>query len=492
MTTPLAPAQRTAPPRADRLRPRRALPLLGLVALAYGLAQLLAVVPWLGLGWDESVYISQVDPHRPAAYFSAPRSRGIGHLTAPVAWFTSWPPAVHLWLAVLAAAALYGAFAVWRPLLGTRRCALAAALFATLWTALLYGPQAMPNLWVALCAVAATGCLLRAAGPATSHRGWLLPVLAGTVAGATLLRLPDGCWLALPLGVACLAHRPLRRAAPLAAVVGGLVVGAVPWVVEAYTRWGGVGARLRVSSAVQGDMTLRWAGGDAWRAVNGPLLCRPCAEGPVLPWHTWWWLALPVLVAVVCVAARRGRRVVTWLPVACALSLSAPYLLALGYSAPRFLLPAYALLALPLAAGLGDTLARHRGRWAAGLAAAVLALYATSQVTAFAVNLQAARETTDRYTHVAEALRAAGVRPPCLVTGAQAPPIGYRTGCVSGNVAGNNRNLSRAALTARADLVPTAAVTGRGKRPPGYARTWRPLPLPGTGLVAYLGPRVRD
>jgi hypothetical protein len=54
------------------------------VALAFTLAQLLFVAPGLHLAWDESVYVSQVVPHVPSAYFSAPRARGVPVLIAPL------------------------------------------------------------------------------------------------------------------------------------------------------------------------------------------------------------------------------------------------------------------------------------------------------------------------------------------------------------------------------------------------------------------------
>jgi len=50
--------------------------LTALVATAFTVAQLLLVRPGMGLGWDESVYVSQISPHAPAAFFSAPRARG--------------------------------------------------------------------------------------------------------------------------------------------------------------------------------------------------------------------------------------------------------------------------------------------------------------------------------------------------------------------------------------------------------------------------------
>ncbi|NEA42830.1 hypothetical protein G3I42_26900, partial [Streptomyces sp. SID11385] len=284
-------------------------------------------------------------------------------------------------------------------------------------------------------------------------------------------------------------HRPLRRAAPLAAVAGGVVAGAVPWVVEAYGRWGGIGERLRVSSDVQGEMGLRWAGGDAWLSVNGPLLCRPCDITPYQPWLTWWWLLLPVLALVCAVRGRNGagRRITVWLPLACALALSVPYLLTLGYSAPRFFLPAYALLAPPLATTALDA-ARGRRPYLVALCA-VLALYGVSQTTGFWRNLMGARHTTHRYETVAAHLHRAGIRPPCLITGAQTPPISYAAGCASGNLAGNNKNLTHATLRTRTTRIPVAAITAANANPPSYARTWRPLPLPGTGLRAWIAGR---
>ncbi|MFD8810865.1 hypothetical protein ACFV23_05080 [Streptomyces sp. NPDC059627] len=84
--------------RAVRSRRVRGEPWLGVVAVAFTLAQLVLVRPGPGLGWDETVYVSQVSGHVPAAYFSAPRSRGISFLVAPVA---SWSDStVHYWVAI--------------------------------------------------------------------------------------------------------------------------------------------------------------------------------------------------------------------------------------------------------------------------------------------------------------------------------------------------------------------------------------------------------
>ena len=47
------------------------------VAAAFTLSQLLFVSMNMGLSWDESVYVSQVSSHVPAAYFDPARARGV-------------------------------------------------------------------------------------------------------------------------------------------------------------------------------------------------------------------------------------------------------------------------------------------------------------------------------------------------------------------------------------------------------------------------------
>ncbi|GDY40607.1 hypothetical protein SANT12839_014890 [Streptomyces antimycoticus] len=117
-----APAAAVLPPRPQPPQPRRyrrPAPWLGLVAIGYAVVQLAMVIPHTGhaLGWDESVYVSQVDPRTPPAYFSAPRSRGVSLLVAPVVAATDSIPALRILLMLVSAGALYGAFRVWTRLL---------------------------------------------------------------------------------------------------------------------------------------------------------------------------------------------------------------------------------------------------------------------------------------------------------------------------------------------------------------------------------------
>ncbi|MER7394622.1 hypothetical protein ABT381_03770 [Streptomyces sp. NPDC000151] len=485
-------AVRPPPHSPAERRPPRTVPWLVLVAVGYAALQLALAVPHLGLGWDETVYVSQVDPRNPAAWFSAPRSRGISLLAAPLLAVSGSTLALRVFLALLSAAALYAAFAVWRPLLGAHRTALAALLFGSLWITVLYGPQAMPNLWVALATVAAVGWFLRATSPVASRRCTLVG-LAAAVAAATLFRMPDGAWLALSLLVAwAVVPGWRRRPAPALALVAGAALGSAEWVVEAYARWGGIGARLHVSSATEGGMGAHWAGGYALRSLNGPLLCRPCHPGP--PPHpalTLWWLALPPLAAIACaVALRTPRPSTTLLPVACAAAVSVQYLLLIDYSAPRFLLPTYALLSLPIAALAARTIgAIHHAPARVLVAALLTALFAAHLAGQYAVlrhNADDARITAARYGTAADRLHALGLRPPCLITGKHALPVAYYAGCASAETVGNNRSTTTHALLRRATHEPTAALRPTGHAPPHYAHGWTAHRLRGTGWTAYL------
>ncbi|MGO4427606.1 hypothetical protein AB4Z54_55085, partial [Streptomyces sp. MCAF7] len=201
-----------------------------------------------------------------------------------------------------------------------------------------------------------------------------------------------------------------------------------------------------------GGMVPQLNVGTALRSLNGPLLCRPCQVPLRHPELTLWWLALPLLAAAALAVAIRDHRAVrdhragrgralsaTVLPVVCAASMAVPYLLLIDYSAPRFLLPAYALLALPLAALAARAVrtARSPVPVAAALGL-VLALQLGSQCAVLADTTHQAAATAERYQRAAAGLRALGLRPPCLVAGPRALPIGYAAGCASAEVSGNN------------------------------------------------------
>ncbi|MEV0598824.1 hypothetical protein AB0I82_05900 [Streptomyces sp. NPDC050315] len=456
---------------------------VAVVAAAFVLVQLLLVVPGSGLGWDETVYVSQVNPHVPTAFFSAPRARGVTLLVAPVAW-TDSTTVLRIYLALASGLALYLALRVWRRLQPPGVLALAGLLFGGLWVTLFYGPQAMPNLWVALAALAAAGCFLRAARDPRDRAALL--GLGGNVAAVTLLRPMDAVWLALPLlAVAPLARRGRRRTL-LGVLVAGLALGSAEWVVEAYVSYGGLAARLDRSSEIQDGLGWHLAVVDQIRSLGGRTLCRPCT-GPLPGPLVWlWWVLTPVLAAVGVLAAVRGRHPArALLPTLCALAMAVPYLFFIGYAAARFLLPAYALIALPAAAGI-HWLSAAAGPGRRPIVTTVLGLGLAGHLALQGVILvhtvKNGRATSTQYALIAERLHGLGVRPPCLLTGEAAIPVAYYAGCHSADTGGNNGNMTPADVLTTATHDPVAVLFPTDGRLPDYARTWRVIPLTGAGL----------
>ncbi|MET7696446.1 hypothetical protein [Streptomyces sp. NPDC005485] len=472
------------PPRSARPRRRWGEPWLAAVAGAFTLAQLVLVRSDLGLGWDETVYVSQVSGHVPAAFFSAPRARGISLLVAPIASWSDSTALLRVYLAVLSGLALYFTLRVWGAHVMPRVLALAGALFASLWVTVFYGPQAMPNYWVAVGALACVGCFVRVRANAGDRAAWW-----GVLAGAALMawmRPMDAVYVVLPLLVLA-----LRRPRLLAVLVAGLLAGAGEWVIEAYMSYGGLAQRLSDASRIQRGLGWHLAVVDQLRSLGGHTLCRPCTGSVSNPLVTLWWFALPVLAALGAVAAVRARRAQSvLLPLACAVTAAVPYLFLIGYAAPRFLLPAYALLALPVAHGLAHLVsapARGTGRTlAVSLMAAGLACHLALQYVVLERTVHSSAANRDDWSRTASALHLLGVRPPCLLSGYEAVPIAFYTGCGSAQSEGHDTSTTAAALTRAAHRAPVAVLALPGDRPPAYARTW---PVERAGVLhTYIAP----
>jgi len=503
------------PPRSvaaavDRVRQADSIWWLVIVAAAFSIAQLALVAPKLGLSWDETVYISQFSGHAPASYFDPARARGIPLLVAPLTMLTSSVLALRIYLSLASGLGLFLALLTWRRFRPTWQLALAGVLFGGLWTTLYYGPQAMPDLWVALSSLAAVGFFLRAARGATSaseeapvqtmpagsrpaRHNW--GALAGlTVSGAiaALVRPGDALYLAAVLGIAVLVVRQWRRWDLLAAVVIGFAAGAAEWVIEAYLRFGGPLNRLHEAGAEQGGFGFHLGLWDELRAVNGPTLCRPCTVGFRYPVLSAWWLALPVLVVLGVIAARHaGRLGSSVLAAACGLGLAFQYLFLINYAAPRFLLPAYALAAIPIADAIGGLLTNVRRELRPPLitlVAVVLGVQLLIQATVLQHQVQEKISFLGDYTRIAADLRALGVRPPCLIKGDQDIPIAFYAGCASApGVSATGTAVDGTATE------PVAVLVAPGQPPPAFARNWTLHQLPGIQsqllrMNAYVAP----
>ncbi len=456
------------------------------VGLAFAVSQLVFVSLRMGLSWDESVYVSQVSGHAPAAWFDPARARGVPLIVAPVAWLTSSVAALRVYLAVASGLALTVALWTWRGLRPAWVLGLAGVMFGGLWVAQYYGPQAMPDIWSALGSLAVVGCFCRwayggalggASGGGLGGR-WALAGLGVSVAFVTLVRPGDAVYLCVPLLIAAAAGAVraggfARFGTAGGAIIGGLVAGGAEWVIEAYVRFGGVASRLREAGAEQNGFGLHFALLDELKALNGPTLCRPCTIGVRDPELDLWWVLLPVLVALGIVAARRAGHLATaLLPAACGLCLAAQYLFMINYAAPRFLLPAYALLAIPAADGLAFVLTGVSRDMRPAVTATVTCFLILQLFTQHLVLDHEVGGTVtfhDDYTAIVAQLAAHGVRPPCLILGVQYIPIAFYAGCASTGTA--------------APGEPEAVLVQVRGHPPSYAKNWRVYRITGTTIL---------
>ncbi|RJL32232.1 hypothetical protein [Bailinhaonella thermotolerans] len=456
------------------------------VALAYCATVVLTTSQSVVLSWDEVIYASQVARDVPATEFSAPRARGMSLVVLPIAAITSSTEAIRIYLTLVSGLALYLAFRPWIRLVGWA-APVAAGLFATLWTTLLYGSRVMPNLWVALTFTGALGCLLLAMR--YGSRRPLYGVVAG-LALASLVRPTDALILAGPVGLYVLVKRYWPGVIAMSA---GLAVGWGSWAVEAFARFGDPVRRFKSGAGTQDSIGFYLY--QHLEGVDGPyMVCMPTTLCAGFRWSAvLWWLLLPVLAAVGVAVARRGHRSDHLLAIAAALTLAASYILVFSFGNSRFLTPSYALLAIPAAAAFVHTV-RRRAVWARAAAAVA----ATALVGAhFVVQLQtmdrvmATRESSDdaaatRARYMADRL---GVKPPCLVWGDVAVTFAYPMKCQAMVPWGPDATDEATARRARATTPHTVVLTEGRTPPPPDAANWEKHRLPGKrDLYAWVSP----
>lgn len=463
---------------------------LAAVAVAF-MAVVLASSPLrMSLGWDEAVYASQISQHHPIMGWGAERARGLPLLVAPVTLLTSSVVALRVYLAILAGVGLFLGFAAWRGLRPPRILALAALLFGGLWTVQFYAPQAFPNLWEALGAVASLGLFLQAIRKPSRL---ILALLAIAVAFTGLMRPVDAVVLCLPMAVVALVKTWHRTWPALVALGSGLAVALGEWLWETYAYFGGIATRLHQASNPSGGTALNLlnnlriisGGRDSSLTISG----INGTTGWYQPWMLIWWLALIIFAGIGTWLARRSQGwAVAVLPVACA---AAVYLL---YSFPvrdnaRYLLPAWPLMAVPAADGItwlcqvGGTRRRVLSVTAAVAFIGIELAYGHVLLTQQLNGIKAGASANDR---AAMLLAKAGVRPPCVVTNladqgiAVAEPAAYEAGC-------SYRWNIRYLYQAKNEQI-VIIMRGNGL-PAKYAIAWRPHRLWGlNGLVSYVQP----
>ncbi|HEX6445530.1 MAG TPA: hypothetical protein VF053_10610 [Streptosporangiales bacterium] len=469
----------------------RRLFLLGGVAVIWVVVQFVLTFH-VALGWDETTYLSQYAGDVPPGVFSAPRARGLPLIVAPIVAFTTSVPAIRVYLTVLSGVGLFVAFLPWLRVRAGYVVPLAAALFASVWVALFYGNEAMPDMFVAYAAVAAVGLFVLAVrpGPQTGAVAGLL--VAVTV--CALVRPSDALWVAAPLVVAGLVVRAWRRPAAVLAVVGGVVAGWAEWFAEAYAYYGGPLARLRAAGA-ENQTGLHFS---LWQHVTAlsqaQILCRPACH-PASPVVAVWFFAIPVVAVAGCVLARRSRQFAPLvLAAATAAVFTASYVFGVGYAAPRFLLPAYALASLPVAEAVAQLLGGVRTRARPVLAGVVLIgaiAHVGVQVHWMDAVLHKQIPPRDATARVGAKLARLGVVPPCLVYGHDAAQAGFYAHCAEWSTKhayGGARPPTRLRV-ALAQHRHVVVVVRQRALPAPYLVHWRRVALTGVGKAdwyAYL------
>ncbi|HUA40160.1 MAG TPA: hypothetical protein VMA32_01235 [Streptosporangiaceae bacterium] len=459
-------------------------------ALAFTLAVLLFTPLRMGLSLDEAVYASQISKHVPPMPWGPHRARGLPLLVAPVMLLTDSAFVLRLYLTILAGIGMFLALLAWRGLKPAWVLALAALMFGGLGMVQSQASQLFPNYWIALGGLAAVGLFLQV-WTRTDPPRRLYVLLAVAIGFTTLMRPPDSVVLAVPLLVvaaASLTHRPSARrsGALLLAVLAGLAIGCGEWLIEAYMYFQGPAARLSgTAKAVGGTkfdplQSLRVIDGGATAYFTG------WSHPRLLLW--WFIFALLALLGIYVTRLTRGW-VFAAMPALCALAVYALYTLPIRDNA-RYLLPAWALLALPAADGIA---------WLAGRPTARVRFASVALVVVFlAVELGTQHAVLDRQTAQVEAdaradlntvnsLRALGINGHCYLTSVGHPygalptgPAAYYLSC------GYTRNLQNPHKAGHRRLIVLVRSPGQ---PWGYARAWPSYKLNGTGnMVAYVQP----
>lgn len=330
-----------------------------LVGAAFLLTQLLAFSADRPPGWDEAIYLSQVDPGTPPLPFVASRARGITLLALPVLQLGGSLSVLRLFLAAASSLALVASHRAWTNVVGLG-AAGAAAIFAFGWPALFYGSELMPNLWTAFVCVGATAVLGRRLARGAGRFDELLA--GGLVALAALLRPLDAVVLASALVLLPIA---VRRATLswVGFVLTGLAAGWAPWLIEMVGRFGSPMNAFREAAEL---------GHTGWSLVenvrqylalsDGPTI-GPVAE-PNVPISGVVWVVALLALAALGIRAGHARGILPSLvvPTATGAALAAEYIVFTGGQAPRFLLPAVSLVVVPAGLGLSTIVTRSPAR----------------------------------------------------------------------------------------------------------------------------------
>jgi hypothetical protein len=406
---------------------------LVLVSGVFLVAELTPPLLRMPLGPDEITYIARTSVHASGVSLPPVHGQGAGLLAAPVTLFTMSLEAIRIWMSVLSAIGLFLAVLCWRGLRPVWVLALAELILASLAITQNSSVQIYPDWWGALALLALTGLFLHAVN-GTMRVRVVLPLIAVASLVIVLMRPQNLVFLMGPALLACLVVRRWQSFKVLAAMVVGAALGLGEWIAGAYLWFGGLSERINFARGEPPALRVYMALGTQLRFLNGPWYCPQtsgCKSWSV-PEETPWWLAF-LAVAVLGLWAAWHRKAIkesSVLAGATALWVFLLYAFLVPFGAPRYLLPALALMAILVADGVVWAVTESGAQWRRP--AAVLAcLFLLGGIVSQRVILQqeAAAQTSGRpYVAQAEELEKIGVHPPCVVA-ANDTSAAYYIGC---------------------------------------------------------------
>jgi hypothetical protein len=401
--------------------------LLG-VAAVFTLAQLTPSLLRMPLGPDEITYIAQTSSHASSVMLPPVHGRAAALLAAPVTMLTTSLIAVRVWMAVLSGIGLFLALFAWRGIRPAWVLAMAGLVLASLSITQLSGVQIYPDWWTAVALLAMTGLFLQAV--TGRMRGRLVIWLIGASAFFILLLRPQNLFFVLvPMIVAGVLVPAWRNRPVLIAIAVGAALGLAEWTAEAFALYGGLINRMSLAEQEPPKLALYHSLGYQLRTLSGPWYCLPgqCRHY-LFPGVDAWWLALlAVLVLGVLVVRRTAAQASGFMAAATGIWVIGCFSLLVPFAAPRYFLPAFALLAINAADAIAWLVAPRRWRTVAVLGVCAFLLSGViTQRFVLRAEIRALDHERAGYISIATAMRAAGVRPPCV---AASPSVAYFAGC---------------------------------------------------------------
>lgn len=445
-------------------------------AILAGLAWSILAAVFLGVDrfptWDEAIYWSKAFGGPPTILWLDHRSLGVPALLSPVTLFTESFVVGRLFVVAVLGVVLGAGLRSWS--FTQRRSALVGVLFfAFSWPVLFHATEFFPNLPVAVllwCALgSAWGCIV-------TKRGDLLALAVASQIAAVVVRPADAVWAGVGVTVVAALDPHLRSSfRPLMSIlIGGSVVGLVPWIIESFVLFGGPIERSEGSKELFDGFTME----DPIGAFHSGL-----ADGPTLPdptsfdlWMVVVWAAAMLGLGLVGAALARRDEAGARLAYGAGLVAGAAYFVFPLIPDPRMLLPSLVMLSIPF----GQAVARVV-QYAAGVAVVLVCfvIFAGWSVRQGQGVVAQEVEATGDLTALADAIVADADGAVCAVQARYGfPQVELRTGCKSRRTT---------------DLVASTTATGPTAPVEVEYLIWLGIVEPPAGWDAInYGPTLRD